>query len=236
MGMTYLDIVNAVLRDTNEVPLTATRFTLARGFHAFIKEATNRALMDIVNESDEWPWLANVPLDVGVSAHSNELTTKRRQVIYQFPEGVMDVDWDSFVLTDMRGKETQPLTPISYEEWQRYRHSDVLSNRTDADLGTPTLVYRTKDQKGFGLSAVPDKNYRIQFISWHSPALLNAPTDTLPFPDRFYTVLVHRVRYYSWMFRENPQQAQMAFRDYDSGLKRMKQALIKPIFNRMRAV
>ncbi|WMX18605.1 tail protein [Aeromonas phage 1233] len=236
MSMTYLDIVNEVLRDVNEVPLSITSFAQARGFHAFVKGAVNRSLMDLANASDEWPWLANLPSNIGVSAHTNEIVTKRRQVIYQFPDEVREVDWDSFVVTDMRGKESIPLTPISYEEWQRYRHADVLSNREEADLGTPTVVYRTKDGQGFGLSKVPDKAYRVQYIAWREPTILSAPTDTLPFPDRYYTVLVHRARYYAWMFRENPQQAQMAFRDYEAGVSRMRQSLIKPIFQRMRAV
>lgn len=235
MSLDYLYVLNAVLRDTNEVPLTATNFHTARGFHAFLKEATNRALMDLVNESTEWPWLANVPLDVDISAHSNEIETARRQAIYSFPEGVMDVDWDSIVLTDMRGKETTPLTPISYEEWARKGHADVLSNRTKEDIGTPRVIYKTKDGQGFGLSPVPDKAYRVQYISWHSPALLRDPTDKLPFADRFYNVLVSRTRYYAWMFRENVQQAQMARADYDDGVSNMKIALIKPISLVMRA-
>lgn len=234
--MTYLDIMNAVLRDTNEVPLTATNFRQARGFHAFLKEAVNRALMDIVNESTEWPWLANVPFDVDVSAHSNEIETERRQAIYDFPEGIMEVDWDTFVITDMRGREARQLRPISYEEWAHYGHADVLANRTNEDVGKPTVIYRTKDGNGFGLSPVPDKAYRVQFNSWHSPALLSDPSDPLPFPDRFYNVLVSRARYYAWMFRENLEQARLARADYDAALKRMKQSLIKPIFTRMRAV
>lgn len=234
--MTYLDIVNAVLRDTNEVPLTAQQFPNARGFHAFIKEAVNRGLMDIVNYTTEWTWLANVPMDMSVSAHSNEIETERRKAIYEFPEDVMEVDWDTFVLTDMRGHETKPLRPISYEEWARYGHADVLSNRTSADLGVPEVIYKTKDGRGFGVSPVPDKAYRIQYISWHSPQLLVNPTDPLPFPDRFYTVLVHRARYYAWMFRENIDQARLARGDYDAGIAQMKRALVKPVFNRMRAV
>lgn len=234
--MTYLDIINAVLRDTNEVPLTTTNFHNARGFHAFLKEAVNRALMDIVNSSTEWTWLANVPLDVGVSAHSNEIETDRRVAIYEFPEDVMEVDWDTFVLTDMRGRESSQLHPISYEEWAHFGHADVLSNRTKEDIGKPTVIYKTKDGRGFGLSPVPDKSYRIQYISWHSPKLLRDPSDPLPFPDRFYTVLVHRARYYAWMFRENLDQARLARGDYDEGLRTMKQALIKPVFNRMRVV
>lgn len=236
MSLTYIDVINAVLRDTNEVPLTPTNFKNARGFHAFIKEAVNRALMDMVNETTEWPWLANVPMDVGVSAHSNEIETQRRQAIYEFPEDVMEVDWDSFVLTDMRGREANPLGPISYEEWAHFGHGDVLSNRTNEDINKPSLIYKTKDGKGFGLSPVPDGAYRIQYISWKSPALLKEPTDSLPFPDRFYTVLVHRARYYAWMFRENVDQARLARDDYSGGVSSMKRALIKPIFNRMRAV
>ena len=236
MSFTYLDLVNEVLRDTNEAPMNLQNFNQARGFHAYVKSAINRALMDIANSSMEWPWLANMPMDTGVSAHSNEIITERRKVIYEFPDDVREVDWDSFVVTDMRGKATKPLTPISYEEWQRYHSADVLSNRDVADLGIPTVVYKTKDGRAFGLSNVPDKAYRIQYIAWHEPAVLKEATDTLPFSTRFYTVIVSRARYYAWTFRENDQQASMARMDYVDGLANMKQILIKPIFNRMRAV
>lgn len=236
MSLSYLDILNAVLRDTNEVPLTATNFPQARGFHAFLKEAVNRSLMDLVNESTEWPWMVNMPMDMEVSAHSTEVETEKRKVIYELPQDTMDVDWDSVVLTDMRGKETYNLKPISYEEWAHYGNADVLSNRGNDNLGTPSVIYKTKDGKGFGLSPVPDKAYRVQFITWKSPALLVNPTDTLPFPDRYYNVLVSRARYYAWMFRENVQQAQMARADYQDGVENMKNALIKPVFSTMRAV
>lgn len=229
MALTYLEIVNAVLRDTNEVPLTSTQFTNARGFHAFVKEAVNRALMDIVNASDEWPWLAEVPLDGELTAYSNMVPTDRKVATYEFPAGTMDVDWDTFIATDQRAKESQPLTPISYEQWQTYASSDVFSKREDDQLGFPKCIYKLKDNSGFGLSPIPDKEYHIQFVSWKSPSFLMTPNDTIPFPDRFYTVLVNRTRYYAWMFRENPQQAQQAFRDFQTGLERMRQTLIKPV-------
>lgn len=236
MSLNYLYLINAVLRDTNEVPLTAANFHTSRGFHSFIKEAINRALMDVVNESTEWPWLANVPLDNSVSAHSSEVEAERRQAIYEFPENTLEVDWDTFIITDMIGKTASQLIPISYEEWVRKGNVDVLSNRTDADLGLPAVLYKTKDGRGFGLSPVPDKNYRIQYISWKTPVFFNDPIDVLPFPDRFYNVLISRARYYAWLFRENFQQAQMARADYKDEVKKMKQALIKPIFTSMRAV
>lgn len=236
MSLNYLYLINAVLRDTNEVPLTETNFYSARGFHAFIKEALNRALMDVVNESTEWPWLANVPLNREVSAHSSEISTDRQQAIYDFPLGTLEVDWDTFIITDMRGKTATQLSPISYEEWSHYGKADVLSNRSRDDLGTPTVIYKTKDGKGFGVSPVPDKEYRIQYISWKNPEFFTNPMDVLPFPDRFYNVIISRTRYYAWLFRENVQQAQMARADYKDEIKKMKQALIKPIFNTMRAV
>ena len=236
MALTYLDIVNFVLHDTNEAALNPVNFMQTRGFHSFVKEAVNRALMDIANESDEWPWLANLPENPCVSAHSDSVKTDRRQAIYQFNDNVSEVDWDSFVVVDMSGQDVWPITPISYEEWQQQASVDVLANRAKADLGRPTVIYKTQDGRGFGLSPVPDKDYRVQFIAWHSPTLLSLPTDTLPFPERFYPVLVSKARYYAWMFRENTAQAQAAFRDYDSGIRKMRQSLIRPVFNRMRAV
>lgn len=236
MALTYLDIVNFVLHDTNETALTAVNFMQTRGFHSFVKEAVNRALMDIANESDEWPWLANLPSTPTVSSHSDVIQTDRRQAIYEFPENIMEVDWDSFVVVDMSKQKAYPLTPVSFEEWQRNHSAGVLSNRTAAELGVPSIIYKTQGGTGFGLSPVPDKDYQVQYIGWHSPALLTLPTDTLPFPDRYYTVLVNKARYYAWMFRENPVQSQSAYKDYDNGVRKMRQSLIKPIFNRMRAV
>ena len=235
MSLDYLYILNAVLRDTNEVPLTASTFSTARGFHAFLKEAVNRALMDLVNESTEWPWLVNVPLDNEVSAHSTNVETERRRAMYDFPDGVYEIDWDTVILTDMRGKETKRLTPVSYEEWAKYANNDALIVTGNGNLDEPTTIYKTKNGQGCGLSPVPDKAYKIQFITWKRPSLLTQPTDPLPFPDVYYNVLVSRARYYAWMFRENVQQAQMARADYKDGVENMKTALIKPIFTCMRA-
>lgn len=236
MPLTYLDIVNFVLHDTNEASLTSANFMQTRGFHSFVKEAVNRALMDMANESDEWPWLANLPQNPCISAHTDSVKTDRRKALYEFPDNIMDVDWDSFVVVDMSGKTATPLRPISYEEWQQQSSSDVLANRSVATLSRPQVIYKIPDGTGFGVSPVPDRDYRIQFIGWHSPTLLFTATDTLPFPERFYTVLVSRARYYAWMFRENIQQASAAKGEFEQGIKRMKQSLLKPTFNRMRAV
>lgn len=234
--MNYLEIINIVLRDTNEVPLNATSFTNARGFHAFVKEAVNRALMDIANESEEWTWLANVPMDRDKSIMSNSFDTDRKVAVYDFPDGISEVDWDSFIAVDNQEKEARPLKPISFEDWQRYLSGDTLNSRDETRLGAPSYVFRTKDNKGIGFSPVPDKAYTINYLSWKEPQLLNNATDSIPFPDRFYGVLVNRTLYYVWKFRDNVNQAQLAQNAYDAGITNMKRALIKTVFQTMRAV
>ena len=236
MAITYLDVVNTVLRDTNEVPLTAQNFVLARGFHAFVKEAVNRALLDIVNYTDEWPWLAVVSMDPCLSPYATIIQTQRRQAIYEIPAELMEIDWDSCFLTDQSGKDTWPVNVISYNQWQEMLTDDVLANRPDATLGKPTVIYRLHDGKHLGLSPVPDRDYQVQVVAWKAPTFLTNPADTLPFPDRFYNVLVSRARYYAWLFRENIQMASAASGDYTDGVKRMKQILIKSVHTTMRAV
>lgn len=236
MAKTYLDLVNDVLLDTNEVPLTSSNFGIARGFQVFVKSAVNRALMDIVNESEEWPWLANAPLDPQLSVHSNEILTVRRQAVYTFDEEYSQVDWDSFIIEDLQEKRTYPLTSIQLEVWKRYRSSDAYLNRDSKDLDRPGFIIRTPDHGGFQLSEVPDKTYRIRFNTWGVPAFFVNYDDTLPFADRFYNVLLLRAMYYAWKFRENREQAGMVERDYQIALNRMKRILIRPTFQRMTAV
>ena len=50
MATTYLDITNEVLRELNEVPLTAANFTNATGIQKFVKDSINKAIFDIANE------------------------------------------------------------------------------------------------------------------------------------------------------------------------------------------
>lgn len=236
MAITYLALVNEVLQITNEVPLTSLTFSAARGFQMFVKNSVNRSLMDIVNESDEWPWLANAPLNPNLSVHSNEIMTVRRQAVYAFTSVSSAIDWDSFVIENLQAKETTPLSSIQLEEWKRYRASDAFLNRKERDLGVPTHIFRTPDHSGFQLTTIPDKAYRIRYNTWKAPTFLVNDTDTLPFSDQFYNVLVLKAAYYAWKFRENNEQAGMSRGDYTKAVSHMKRILIRPNFQRMIAV
>lgn len=236
MAKTYIEIVNEVLLDTNEVPLQEANFAASRGFHTFVKNAVNRALMDIVNESDEWPWLAGMPANQSLSMHTHKVITSRRKPIYEFPEDHSAIDWDNIIIEDMREKKTYPMTSIATSTWKRYANSEAYLGRSEDDLDRPTGIYRLENHKGFGVTPVPDHNYAIYYTAWSAPAFLNAFNDTLPFPDKFYNVLVSRARYYAWIFRENEEMAGFADKDYSQTLANMKRILIRPTFMRMRAV
>jgi hypothetical protein len=236
MAKTYLQIVNEVLQVTNEVPLTTATFTTARGFQIFVQNAVNRALMDIVNESDEWPWLANTPLDPNLSLHTNQFTLTKGLPVYTFDTTSSTIDWDTFILEDLETDETFPLFAVQIEDWKRYRADDVFINRKDTDLGRPTHILRTQDHLGFQVTAVPDKAYRIRYNTWKAPAFLVNSTDTLPFPDKFYNVIILRASYYAWKFRENKEQASMSKGDYLKAVAQMKRLLMRPTFQRMRPV
>ena len=58
MATTYLTLTNEVLRELNEVQLTAANFTSAVGIQAFIQESINKALNDIANEEPQLPFFA----------------------------------------------------------------------------------------------------------------------------------------------------------------------------------
>ena len=51
-------------------------------------------------------------------------------------------------------------------------------------------------------------------------------TDTPILPERFHDVIVNRARYYTHMLRSDTQFSQLAMRDYEGGLGRMRVELI----------
>ena len=58
MATTYLDITNEVLRELNEVPLTAANFANAVGLQKFVKDSVNKALFDVANEEPQLPFFS----------------------------------------------------------------------------------------------------------------------------------------------------------------------------------
>lgn len=220
MAKTYLEIINIALRDINEVPMTENQFSASRGIQAAAKEMVNRAYADILNYSKEWPFLitnAGTKLETPIEADVQE---------YMFPEGVDNVDWDSFFIkTDDNSYATQ-LQKIDIDFYTRHLKAKDLDKNGPR---LPIFVYRRKDNQGFGLSPIPDDSrvFTVTCAAWSEPSFPVNYDDPIVIPDRYYNILISRTRYYLWMFRENSEQAAFALNEYERGIKQMHRDLVE---------
>lgn len=236
---TYLDIVNRALREVNEVPLTEGQFLSARGLQEFVKGAVNRAYFDISNASTEWPWLNS---EMSRVEGTSVLTLVPGTQWYSLSATDLEVDWHTFYMTDKDPDVVSEVVPevsknlsyLTYEQWAR--DARVTDNqRTVESRAVPFSVVRHPDGK-VGFSPVPDKTYYIEYFVWKSASAFTLAADVLPFPEEFENVLLNRVRYYTWLFRENLEQAQMARNDYTESLADMKRIQLSNKSENMRAV
>ena len=239
MAYTYLDLTNKALREVNEVPLTQQQFVAARGLQQFAKEAVNRAFFDISNVSSKWPW----------SLHSG--TRNPNLEVRELSQGVqwydlrqlttdlqLTIDWNTFLLTDKdltdptapAGKLANMLEEITYDEWIRKYRTEDFTNQ-----GTPKYVIRHSHSK-FGFSPVPDQTYWVEFNCSNEVTRFTDPEEVVPIPEEFITVILARVKYYLWLFRENHEQANFSLGEYREGLTSMKRILLSNREEHMRAI
>lgn len=240
---TYLDLANELLREMNEVELTSSSFASAVGIQQHVKDSINRAYLDIVNEEPQWPFLAlNLSGETDPMYGNVYVETVAGQRWYNLKPAssslVTDygyIDWDNFYLTTVGvSGETAPyearnLRFTTIEEWKDYRR--ISENLDDADTqqyGVPDRVIKSPDNRKFGLSAIPDKVYRIWFYAYTLPTELSEFGDETVFPNTYKPVLLNRARYYIYQFKESPQFSAFALEDYKRGLRLMKLNLMEP--------
>ena len=115
------------------------------------------------------------------------------------------------------------------EEWKDFFRVSQNKDASDTQqYGVPSRVIRSPDGRKFGLSAIPDKVYRIWFYAYDLPTELDAFGDAIVFADTYKPVLLARARYYMHQFKENSQAAAFALDDYKRGLKLMRLHLMEP--------
>ena len=243
MATTYLQLTNEILREMNEVELTATNFGSSTGIQSHVKDAVNRAYFDIVNEEPQWPFLStgesgttdpmygNVYVETVAGTRWYELKPASSSIVDDYGY----IDWDNFLLTTVGvSGEAAPYTIrnlrfTSIEEWKDYFR--IGQNQDDADTqqyGAPDRVIRSPDSRNFGLSPIPDKVYRVWFYAYNQPTELSAHSDAIVFADTYRSVLIARTRYYVYQFKENPQMSAFSLEDYKRGLRLMKLHLMEP--------
>jgi hypothetical protein len=217
MASTYLALCNKVLNRFNEVNLTSSTFSTARDFHAFIKDAVNDAIQDIINAEIEWPFQ--------VQTGSQTLVAGTRE--YTLPSGFDTIDWESFYLDHVSTTLTaQKLQYINYDTYKANLLPDDLEKEAtgSSTYGKPMWVYRTLDGK-FGVSTVPDAAYVVKFVYWVTNSALSAYTDQSIIPAQYENVIVDRATYYGYMFREDATQAGILNKRFVDGILRMRAKL-----------
>lgn len=242
MATQYLDIVNEILRELNEV--TITTLTGAKNIQGFVKDSVNRAYFDIVNEKAQWSWLIASETSSVYGGISRDVTAGTQWYYLNSSASssnaattdYLSIDWSSFFLTtEGVSGESSPytyenLTFLTLEEWKDFNKERDTEALSDSDSrGEPRYVIRSPDNRRFGLSPVPDQSYKIYFNAWVQPTKLSNDTDVLVFPEQYYSVLMARIRYYSWLFKEHPEQAALALQEYKKGIRRMEEQLITPM-------
>jgi hypothetical protein len=243
MATTYLQLTNEVLRESNEVSLTAANFSAAVGIQQHVKDCVNRAYNDIVSSEPRWSFLAtgesgatdpfygNVYVETVAGTRWYELKAASSSIITDYGA----IDWNDFYLTTIgvSGASTpytsRNLSFITAEEWKdHYRAAENIDDADTQTYGEPQTVIRSPDGRKFGVSPIPDKVYRVWFFAWDLPTALDAHGDTIVFPDMYTPVLLARARYYMWQFKDNPQASSFALDDYKKGLRLMRSNLMNP--------
>jgi len=243
MATTYLDLTNEVLRELNEIPLTAANFANATGLQKFVKDTVNKSIFDIANQEPQLPFFS-----AGVSGSTDPfygnvtVPTVAGQRFYTLKSDsssittdYASIDWDDFYVTTINvSGETAPyvsrgLRFLTLDDWKRYyRDSENEDDANSQNYGEPKFVIKSPDNRKFGLSPIPDKVYNIHFYAFVRPTALSAYDDTMVLPEQYSNIVTARMRYYVWQFKESPQQAAFALDDYKKGMKQMKSNLMNP--------
>ena len=242
MSTSYLDLTNELLRELNEVTLTAGSFATSVGVQQHVKDSINRAYFDIITQEPQWPFLAvdesgetdpmygNAYVQTVAGTRWYELKPSSDGITTDFGS----IDWDNFYITTVGvDGETAPYTArnlrfLTTEEWKDFRR--VSENLDDADTqqyGQPNAVIRSPDSRKFGLSPIPNKAYRVWFYAWALPTKLVNHGDSVVFPEMYTSVLLAKARYYIWQFKDNPQAAAFALDDFKKGVRSMRSNLIE---------
>ena len=170
MATTFLQLSNELLRESNEVVLTSTKFASAVGIQQHVKDCVNKAYKDIVSAEPRWSFLAtgesgatdplygNVYIETVAGTRWYELKPASSAITTDYSA----INWDDFYLTTISvSGESAPyisknLRFVTLEDWKDFRRE--AENVDDADSqnwGEPSVVFRSTDGRKFGLSPIP---------------------------------------------------------------------------------
>src|SRR6056300_1623997 len=138
MAYNFLGLVNDVNRRLNEVELTSSNFSSAKGFYSTAKDAVNSAIRHINHEEFQWPW-----------NHVEEEEILTAGVTrYGYPYDCKTIDMDSFRIkrdADLN-VSTVKLKNLNYKEYLD-KYIDYEYNSSTDMRNTPSYVVRAPSQE-----------------------------------------------------------------------------------------
>ena len=241
MATTYLTLVNQLLKGSNESVLTSGNFSSAVGVQDYAKDIINRVYLEICAEEEQWPFLASAESNANEPFAGNTvIETVAGTRWYLIKTGATDirddfskVDWESFTSTTegvsgaVTPFEYENLEYIPFNQWyDSYNEQENADAGGEQNFGLPRRVIASLDGRYFGISPIPDKAYKIFFTAWIQPTELSAHDDTILIPTMYTPMLLSKARYYLYMFKKDYQEATLALRIFDTGMRNMRRNLI----------
>jgi len=218
MSTTYLNLVNDLLRRTNEVTLPATGdgFDTAKNVQAIAKDAINNSIREILQDGHQFPFLKTTTTQTLTAGTGT----------YDFPADTASVDWDTFYLRALTsaGTTAKALLTIPFEQYIKFYKATEENSGTSART-SPSIIYQTSEEK-FGVTPIPDAAYVIEFVYYKFPSDLSAASDTMVIPDRFKHIIIDGAMMYMMRFRSNEQSAQIHQQKFEEGIKVMRRLLL----------
>ena len=214
MAYDFLGLTNEVLARMNEVVLTATNFTAARGYQIQCQNAVNDAVNYINQREFGWPF-----------SHSTQTETLvASQTRYTVPTGTQHVDYETFRISkdNTLGVDATTLRVLDYKEYV----DKYIGQETSSGVGgVPNFVFRTPDNN-YGLYPYPDKAFTLKYEFYSRPTALAAATDVPTVPEQFRQVIADGATAYAYQYRGEAQQYGLNFTRFEDGIKHMQSILL----------
>lgn len=216
MAYNFLGLVNEINRRLNEVELTASNFSTAKGFYAHAKDAVNASLRHINQSEYSWPF----------NHVTQEDTLTAGITRYPFPYDCKIISFDSFRIKEdsSLNTNTKKLKVLDYEEYlekavsQEYKTLTVNNSLPNYVFHAPSLEY--------GMVPPPDQAYTVVYEYYRIPVDLELATDVANVPERFKHIIVDGSMYYAYLFRGDTQMATVSLQKFEDGIKNMRSMLI----------
>ena len=214
MAYTYIDITNEVLARMNEVSLTSTSFSSARGFQVQCKNAVNDSINFINQREFNWPFNHTTASETLVAGTSR----------YSIPVHAKIVDYDTFRLTKdtTLGTNGGGLFILDYKD---YVDQYIDQEDDDPKDGTePRAVVRTPDNN-YIMYPYPDKAYLLKYEYYRVPTVLVASTDVPVIPEMYRAVIADGATAYAYQYRGEVDQYQLNWQRFNEGITQMQTIL-----------